>query len=149
MTVAKGLDLRRALEEGYRFQQGVHGDDFGRLEYLSDYIFDFITYDGEMSEMLARHALEVCVAINNENSFEYIRDPERYRRYVVMANMPFFARRLNWGTSIRGAWWDEPITLQTCGLWLDGKQLADPIQFTQDQWRGFIAAMLDFAGVEP
>ena len=149
MTVAEGLDLRRALEEGYRFQRGVHGDDFGRLEYLSDYIFNFITYDGEIGERFARRALEVCAAISNEANFDYIKDPERYSWYLLMVNMPFFAGKLDWGTSIRGAWWDDPITLQTCGLWLDGEQLADPIRFTRDQWRGFIAAMLDFAGVEP
>lgn len=149
MTVAEELDLRRALEEGYQFQQEVHGDDLSRLEYLGDHIFEFITYDTEMGERFARRALEVCTAISNETTYDYIKDPERYNWYLVMVNMPFFTGRLNWGISIRGAWWDDRIALQTCGLCLDGKQLEDRIRFTRDQWRKFITSMLDFAEVKP
>jgi len=65
-----------------------------------------------------------------------------------MLNMPFFSRRVNWGTSARGAWWDTS-TLNTTGLWLDGNQLTTPLEFSTEEWHKFIAAMLAFASEEP
>lgn len=110
-----------------------------RLEYLSDYIFNFTTYDGEMAELFARRSLEVRAAISNSTTFDYIKDADQYRWYLVMCNMPFFADKLEWGTSIRGAWWGEPphrkIEFSSCGLFLDGEQLHETMEFTRDQWR--------------
>lgn len=97
-------DYRRMLEEGYGAIAST--EPIGRLEYLSDYIFNFTTYDGEMAELFACKALEVCAAISNRTTFDYIKDAEQYRWYLVMCNMPFFSDKLEWGTSIRGAWWD-------------------------------------------
>jgi len=137
------------LQEGYEAIAST--DPIGRLEYLSDYIFDFTTYDREMAELFARRALEVCAAISNSTTFDYIRDAEQYRWYLVMCNMPFFADKIEWGTSVRGAWWGEPphslIEFDSYGLWLHGEQLTEPMKLTRDQWREFIAAVLAF-GVE-
>lgn len=147
----KPEDYRRALEEGYEEISGQ--DHSGRLEYLSDHIFDFTTYDGEMAELFARKALEVCAAISDRRTFEYIAtSPENYRWYLLMCNMPFFAGKLEWGTSIRGAWWDASprgkIEFDSCGLFLDGRQYCQTMQFSAAQWIEFIAAILQFAGDE-
>jgi uncharacterized cupin superfamily protein len=65
-----------------------------------------------------------------------------------MVNMPFFARRLEWGTSVRGAWWDHAAqTLESCGIWR-GKEQAVSVQFTRDEWMRFIAALVEFAGAD-
>jgi hypothetical protein len=122
-----------------------------RLEYLSDHIFDFTTYETEMAELFATKALEVCAAISNRTTFDYIVDPDGRLWFLLMCNMPFFAGRLNWGTSIRGAWWDTSSPNETefdaGGLWLDGEQVTKPLTLSTDQWREFIAALLVF-GVE-
>lgn len=134
------MDYRRMLEEGYDFESGI-----GRLEYLSEYIFDFTTDDGEMAELFARKALEVCEAISDRATFEYIKDAENYRWFLLLCNTPFFADRLNWSTSIRGAWWDQNnSTLYPSGLWLNGKQVTE-LEFSGEQWPEFVAAMLAFA----
>ena len=65
-----------------------------RLEYLANYIFDFMTYDEEMDRLFAEKAVEVCAAINDGKTFEYIKDPENYRWLLLMCNMPFFINRL-------------------------------------------------------
>ena len=142
------------LEEGH-----VETDCFqsqgrtSRLEYLGDHIFNFKTYESEYSELFAKKALEVCAAISDSKTFEYIKAPENRLWYLLMVNMPFFADKLEWGTSIRGAWWGESphelIKFDSCGLWLDGKQLYEPMEFTRDQWRDFIAAVLAFGVEEP
>lgn len=116
-----------------------------RLEYLGAHIFDFTTYDGEMDALFARKAVEVCDAITNRTTFEYIKDSENYRWYLLMCNMPFFAGRLNWGSSIRGAWWDHEITFQTCALWNGDEQLRDEMKFTAEEWARFVTAICAFA----
>jgi hypothetical protein len=142
------LAYRRMLEEGWK-ESDLNGP-LTRLEYLGDYVFEFITYDREMAELFSSKALEVCKAISDRTTFDYIKDAGNYRWFLLMCNMDFFSQRLNWGTSIRGAWWDtsapNATTFSTCGLWLDGEQITDP-QFSTDQWRDFIAALLTF-GVE-
>lgn len=118
-----------------------------RLAYLSESIFDFTTYDGAMDELFGGKAVEVCAAITDGKTFDYIKDPENYKWFLLMCNMPFFADRLNWGGSIRGAWWDaHPHTeFQSCGLWDGDEQIADPIRFTEEEWKAFIRDIMEFA----
>ena len=121
-----------------------------RLDYLGDGVFDFITYESEMSELFAAKAVEVCAAINDSKTFDYIKDAEQRKWYLLMCNLPFFADRLEWGTSIRGAWWGgkpgKQIEFQSCSLWIGDEKCADTMAFSRDEWRRFIAAVIDFAG---
>lgn len=122
-----------------------------RLAYLSRNVFDFTTYDSEMDELFAAKAVEACVAISNGTTHEYISDAENYKWYLLMCNMPFFAERLEWGTSIRGAWWGGQsgnlIGFQSCGLWDGDRQLSEPMPFSTNEWLKFIGAVIEFASV--
>ena len=147
------MDYKALLEHSYK----VAAETFecapeSRLEYIGDHIFDFTTYDGEMSVLFARKAVEVCNAINNSLTFDYIKDSDNYRWYLLMCNMPFFAERLSWGTSIRGAWWSgrpgKKIEFDSCGLWIGDEQLIDTLKFSGDEWGRFIAAVIEFAADE-
>lgn len=134
-------DYQTMLEEGYAdFKEQVR--EGSRLEYLSENIFNFTTYEIEYSEMFAKKALEVCAAIEEGVTFEYIQSQENRLWYLLMVNMPFFADKLEWGTSIRGAWWRE-VEFSSCGLWLHGEQL-ETMKFTREQWHNFIAEVLVF-----
>ena len=138
----------RMLEESFAAWRDLNPDGTpqSRAAYLGEYIFGFTTYDEDMATEFGSKALEVCRAISDGETFEYIEDHDNYRWTLLMCNMPFFSRRLNWGASIRGAWWEADGTqLDTFGLWLDGKQLTQPMIFTTGQWEEFIAAMLAFA----
>lgn len=144
------MDYKELLEHSYK----VSAETFecapeSRLEYLGDHIFDFTTYDGEMSVMFARKAVEVCAAINNSTTFDYIEEPNDYCWFLLMCNTPFFAERLEWGTSIRGAWWagqrGREIEFDSCGLWVGDEQLTETLKFSADEWKQFIAAMIEFA----
>ena len=120
-------------------------ESVSRLGYLSVYIFDFTTYDDDMDEVLAEKAVEVCEAITNNTTYEYIdASPDNYRWYIIMCNMPFFAQRIEWGTSIRGAWWKPGITLTSCGLWEDDTQI-DKLEFSSAEWASFIHAVAHFS----
>lgn len=134
----------RMLEDGYA---NVYEDERpSRLAYLSDYIFDFTTYDDAISELFAGKALEVCAAISDKSTGNFIKDQDNYRWFLLMVNMPFFARRLDWGTSIRGAWWDYADQVLDCsGLWIDGEPVTQNLTLTNEQWGLFVSAMLEFA----
>lgn len=139
------LDYARMLVDGFfETRDACGGSSSSRLTYLSDFVFGFTTYDSEMAELFARKALEVCAAISAGTTFDYIKDPGQYRWFLVMCNMPFFAGRLEWGTSIRGAWWAHGgTTLSSDGLWSEGEQITD-VTFTDSQWKEFIAALIAF-----
>jgi hypothetical protein len=145
--VEAATDYLALLESSYEVSLADECPPLNHLEYLSDHIFDFTTYDGGIAALFASKAVEVCKALSDGATFDYINDAENYRWYLLMVNMPFFAGRLNWGGSIRGAWWDfEQATFQSCGLYDDaGNQLAEPMEFTRDEWVRFIAAVIEFA----
>lgn len=123
-----------------------------RLAYLSESIFNFTTYAPEMDELFAAKAVEVCAAINNRTTFDYIKEPEPYKWFLLMCNMPFFEGKLEWGTSIRGAWWGarpgRQIELDSCGLWIGDEQLIDTLKFSTDEWKRFISAVIEFSSAE-
>ena len=65
-----------------------------------------------------------------------------------MVNMPFFMPRLNWGGSIRGAWWDhKQPALNSCGLWVEQEQQTE-LAFTLEEWEAFMRAVIAFAEPE-
>ena len=147
----KKNDYLKMLEDGHAEMGAFQGEgSTSRLEYLSDYIFEFTTYETEMAELFASKAVEVCAAVSDKTNFDYIGVSEENRMwYLLMCNMPFFAGRLEWGTSIRGAWWGarhgKPIPLDTCGLFWQGEQITETMNFTLAEWADFIEAVREFA----
>lgn len=82
-------------------------ESLSKLEFLSCYIFDFTTYDSGMDKIFAQKMLDVIECILNKTNFQYIKaSNENYLNYLTMINMPFLKDKLDWGTSIRGAWFN-------------------------------------------
>lgn len=147
MTKQHWLQL---LERSFRITQEISEcAPESRLEYLSDYIFSFTTYDSKMSKLFAHRAVEVCSMISSRLTFDYIANEENYRWFLLMCNMPFFAERIDWGTSIRGSWWTHgPIELNSdCLFDMDGEQITTPLKFNNAEWQVFVSAMIEFAEV--
>jgi len=147
MTAEKYLQI---LNDSYAVAQSMVGCLIpeNKLEFLADDIFDFTTYDPNASAEFAQRAVEVCEAINTITTFEYIKDNQQYKWFLIMCNMPFFKDRIDWGTSIRGAWWDsgrqDKFTLQTHAMF-DGENHIENPTFTRDEWFQFITAVVAFA----
>lgn len=81
-----------------------------RFQFLGSDIFNFTTHDGGVDELFAKKMLEVIDCILNKTTFEYHKhgeDEANYLNFLTMVNMPFLQGMLDWGTSIRGAWFDE------------------------------------------
>ena len=141
------MDYLKLLEHSFKMAS-EQNQEISKFEYLSINIFDFTTYDGEMDALFAKKALEVCIAITEKNTFDYIRDHDNYKWYLIMVNMPFFNKKLEWGTSIRGAWWDcygnKKLELSSCGLYENEEQILEPLKFDEGEWTTFVKAMAAF-----
>ncbi|WP_428145933.1 hypothetical protein [Delftia acidovorans] len=147
------MDYLDLLEWSYQVEREEEGrGPRSRLQFLAQHVFDFTTYESAADELFARKAVEVCEALTNRTTFDYIGSNDGRIWYLLMCNMPFFAARIEWGSSIRGAWWasspGELIELRSCGLWSGGSQLAEAIQFTPEEWASFIRAVLLFSAPE-
>lgn len=77
-----------------------------RYAWLAENVFDVTTYDNAASDWFGRVILRAALAVTRRTTFDYIKDKDHYRDYLIAVNLPFFADRLEWGGSIRGAWWD-------------------------------------------
>lgn len=119
-----------------------------RLDYVGEYIFNFTTYDSKVSELFAYKAIEVLIAINNRTTYYYIENKSNYKWFLLMCNMPFFIERIEWGFSIRSAWWitktRNKIKLETTGLYEGDKQITTEMEFNEESWIAFTTALIEF-----
>lgn len=95
------------LEKEYLKAQQNNCPPNSRIEFAGSTVFDFTTYDGAMDVYFAKKMLEVIDCILHNKTFEYQKEESNYVNYLTMVNMPFLQDKLDWGTSIRGAWFDE------------------------------------------
>lgn len=133
----------KLLNDGYDACKEQSSYEVSKFEYLSDYIFDFTTYQSDMSELFGRKAVEVALAITGASTYKYIENDENCMWYLIMCNMPFFADRIEWGTSIRGAWWNISDLFETTGLW-HGQGQVTALDIDDKGWCDFMLAIEDF-----
>lgn len=77
-----------------------------KLMWLTEDYFNLPTYDSNLSEEFGITIYEVIKAILDQKTFDYIKDDKKYRKYITVAILLDKLDLLNWGTSIRGAWFD-------------------------------------------
>lgn len=123
-------------------------------EFLSDRIFDFVTYDDSVDRVFAQRAVEFIRSVTERNTFAVIDQSEaHYLWWLMMPNVVFFENTLNWGTSIRGAWWDvdkRRTKFADCtGLVNDQGKQELMIEVDTDGWKAFMQAILQFADTLP
>ncbi|HBO5586088.1 hypothetical protein FA071_04395 [Pseudomonas aeruginosa] len=140
----------KIFEESHQISDSFGCEIRSRLGYLASAIFGIGTYDSDMDELMAWRAIEVCKAISNRTTFDYIKDTENYRWYLIMCHLPFFADRIDWGGSIRGAWWSsyEGIRFESCDLYSGDAQMCDEIVFDEEGWDAFIKAVIEYGSKE-
>lgn len=85
---------------------GYTGNDFTPHEVVSR-IFDLTTYDSEVDEIFTEAIVSVLEAIRDKKAFEYQRESKtKYLTYLLVVNHRMIHPLLNWGTSVRGAWFE-------------------------------------------
>lgn len=138
MSVQKYLDM---LTESHIENDRNNGQKTSREEYILCEIFDVAAYSSDVATILARAACEIACALSDRTTFMYISPGSTSEaNYTSVLHWPFFAERVDWGTSIRGAFWRFSETrLDSCGLYKNGEQLIH-LEFSRSEWDDFIKA---------
>lgn len=95
--------------EKYRYDYEIHttysnGDS--KYEWAASHVFELFTYDGMLDERFVKAIIEVSKAILDGRTYEYIEDERNYVKYILVCQLLDMKGWINWGTSIRGAWFD-------------------------------------------
>lgn len=77
-----------------------------KYEWAAREVFDLTTYDGSLDELFVKKIIEVLKVIFNRTSFEYIKDETNYITYILVCQLLEKFHWIEWGTSIRGAWFE-------------------------------------------
>ena len=85
-----------------------------KYAWLSNYFFNITTYDGDLDYEFGKDIYEVMIQIFNRTSFEYIRDETKYKKFILVCNLLLQYKLLEWGTSIRGCWFDYYNSEKIC-----------------------------------
>jgi hypothetical protein len=81
-------------------------DDDSKYEWAASEVFNLTTYDGSLDELFAKKIIEVCKVILERRNFDYIKDKTNYVPYILVCQLLDNFHWIDWGTSIRGAWFD-------------------------------------------
>lgn len=139
------MNYLKILEESFEYSKELNPDywkDATKIEFLSSEIFNIVTYENNVSSFLGYKILEICKNISNNTTFEYIKDEENNFYYLTLINLPFLMEKIEWGGSVRGAWWDWGIKLDA-DLCYKGEDIRLTFE-TGEEWKEFVDAMLEF-----
>lgn len=79
------------------------GNDDSPIEGVAT-IFGLTTYDSAMDEYFVGKILKVLSVIDHQQNFEFIKVQENLIDYTMVVNLKDIESVLDWGTSVRGAW---------------------------------------------
>lgn len=118
-----------------------------KLEWVATSVFDLVTYDGDLDERFAKDILEVCKVILEKRNYEYIEDEQNYVKYILVCQLLDKNYWINWGTSIRGAWFEvneSKDILDEFEWWSDKHHVIEGVPFTPEN----LKALIDFVEEE-
>lgn len=75
--------------------------------WLCDEVLDLTTYDTDISLQIGHKLFNICKAILNGTTFEYIKDEKQYLDFIIYCNFLDAKGWITWGTSIRGCWFQD------------------------------------------
>ena len=82
----------------------LYNEQQKRAMFLSDGVIGIATYDSDLDLDFGEMILETMLHITNCTTYQYIEDAANYKKYIQSAN--YILSMLEWGSSIRGAWFD-------------------------------------------
>lgn len=102
------MNALKCYRARYEEQLDWYEDKKSKYEWAATDIFGLSTYDSELDERFVKDILEVCKVILEKRNFEYIESSETdYIKYILVCQLLDRLGWLSWGTSIRGAWFEE------------------------------------------
>lgn len=101
------VNVKELYDAHYEFyKEKVSGREPSKYEWAAFYVFDLSTYDRKLDKLFVDAILEVCSVIFNAKNYDYIIDQENYVKYILVCQLLDKFNWIEWGTSIRGAWFD-------------------------------------------
>lgn len=115
-------------------------------------VFHITTYDSAADRLFAEQITEVLEVIANRTTFDYqAKSTEQYFRFLMVVNFRAIYPLLEWGTSIRGCWFNlgfgrvfDPADGLTK---FDGKRY--PTVISQEEMGEFVKAVRMFLDKHP
>ena len=99
----KSLDVFKREYEAYK----EFGTFESKYEWAASHIFNLATYDSSLDELFVKKILEVCKVILERKNYDYIEDDANYITLIGVCQRLDSFGWIDWGTSIRGAWFDD------------------------------------------
>lgn len=133
------MKFLKLIEDDYKIQKLEECDqkhELSKVEYIAEQFFGYCTYEIEVSEFMTIKSLEICRAITDRKTMQYIKNIENNTWYLVLLHMPFFYKKIEWGTSIRATWWNIEDVLVNYSFIVK-----------KDEWVEFINDLIEFSGV--
>ena len=113
------MDVRKIYEENYQFHiENLPGAYRNKYNWAATEVFDLTTYDDNLDHLFVEKIVDVCKAILDGQTFEYIGNKDRYVTYILVCQLLDKFHWIEWGTSIRGAWFEEQH-----GVWGKSKDI--------------------------
>ena len=150
------MNVKELLKAHYDFYADCY-DDASKYKWAASNVFDLTTYDGDLDERFVKAIIEVCKVIFEKSNFNYIEGDGNYVKYILVCQLLDKFQWIEWGTSIRGAWFDglasihdtHPILEQDEWSEYDDEKhewvnhVLDRVVFTPYNLRAFIEFMED------
>jgi len=134
------ISYKPLIESSYKESQ-YHDEGVTKAEFILS-LFNIHPYEsGDNADFLAEKVLGVITAITKRKTFEYHENDPCW--YLAVCHITEIANKITWGTSIRGAFWESEIKLDTCSLFYNGNQILNFL-FTDDEFGQFTLDLHDF-----
>jgi len=92
-------------QEQEKFDENISNQD-KKFAFLASSIFDLVTYDLDLDIEFGRDIFNIIEVIYNKKNFEYTENKDNYKKFIIVCNILHMNDWINWGTSIRGCWFD-------------------------------------------
>lgn len=143
MIEKEEIKVKASLKRDWDEYRGFRPFEVSKYEWLAENVFDLTTYDNRLNDVFGKKIFEVCKAINEGTTFEYIaKDDIHYTTYILVCQILDMFHWIDWGTSIRGAWFEEEHIHNIHSRYIirDPDNLDKEIPFTEDN----IKMLLEF-----
>ena len=125
------MSILKIYTDDYREHCEFTCDDT-KYEWAASRVFNLTTYDGSLDEMFVKKIVEVCKVILDRTTFDYIQDGTNYVSYILVCQLLNQFEWIEWGTSLRGAWFLDQLKSRPILTYWTDKNGYKEVPFTVD-----------------
>ena len=131
------MNVKEIFRAAHNQYKAVLDRDCSVYEWAASEIFCLTMYDPWLDELFVKRIIEVCKAILEGKTFEYIEDKDsNYVTYALVTNLLSKYDWIDWGSSIRGAWFSAGRDARSILVAFE----MDDVPFTEEN----IKALIEF-----